>query len=444
MPEVTLLQVLAAKDRRAELQKKLIEQYGKPVISFTMNIAGPVKTAPLIERAFHEGLEKIKSEIPKEQIIFHTVFTEATGCEAFFVIDMSPEDLKRICERAEDETPLGRLFDMDVIDIDRRKLQRDNLRGCIVCGASGRACARGRLHPVEKITAVCEKIMREHFFEKDRQATASLAVKSLIQEVNTTPKPGLVDRSNSGSHSDMDISTFIRSANALFPYFSECFQIGQATSALTHQEAFSLLKEAGIRAEALMYSATGGVNTHKGIIYSLGIVCCAIGRLWTPSVPYADLCEITKTCSELAKTAIERDFENIDSSTAGGRCYLTLGISGIRGEVLSGFSAVAKIALPTFAEALSNGYSENDAGVLTLIKLISQVKDTNLYHRGGEAGAAYAAEYAKKILNRLPCFSLAEIEQMDRAFIKANLSPGGCADLLAITYFFAQLPIRKP
>ncbi len=436
MAEVTLSQILAARERRAKLQKELIAQYDRPIISFTMNIAGPIKTSPLIERAFNYGLEELRSRLSCDKLIDRRTITEDTGYEAFFSIDADPSEVKKICTSIEDETPIGRLFDMDVIGIDGKKLNRDAERGCIVCGASGRACAAGRLHPVSEISAVCEKMMRDCFFENDKKIISELAVASLLQEVNTTPKPGLVDKNNSGSHRDMDIDSFIRSANALGHYFAECFDIGDATRALPPDEVFPPLRSAGIKAEAVMYSATGGVNTHKGIIYSMGIICAAVGRLWTPERPYAEISEITDTCSHLATRAIEEDLRNIDSSTGGGKCYRSLGITGIRGEVLSGFSSVKSIALPTYTDALQQGYSENDAGVLTLIKLISQVDDTNLYHRGGKEGAEYASGYAKEILNKLPVFSLSDIEEMDREFIKRNLSPGGCADLLSITYFF--------
>ena len=101
--------------------------------------------------------------------------------------------------------------------------------------------------------------------------------------------------------------------------------------------------------------------------------------------------------------------------------------------------ALRELALPVFQKALEKGLTRNEAGVLTLLHLIAQVEDTNLYHRGGESGAAFAKDYARRLLwqNRLP--KEEELLAMDREFIKRNLSPGGCADLLALTYFVSSL-----
>lgn len=439
MSEITLSQMLTAREKRAKTQKQLLKAYNKPIISFTMNIAGPKKNSPLIERAFDIGLKRIKGLIPNDKIILCDINIYDTGCEAYLCVDMPAKKLKEICTSIEDENKLGRLFDMDVIDTDENKLSRKDLRTCIVCGASGRECAAGRIHSLEELEAATNKIIYDYFKEYDKSLTADFAVKSLIQEVRTTPKPGLVDRNNNGSHTDMSLDTFIKSADALYPYFAECFSIGERTSKISPCEVFPLLKSEGLCAEKTMYAATNGVNTHKGIIYSLGIICAAIGRLWTADVPYKSIEEIVNMCSLISSSAIKMDFKNIDISTAGGYYYQSLGIKGIRGEVLSGFSSVTDIALPTYKNALKNGYNENNAGVLTLLNLIGNIKDTNLYHRGGEKGAKYAADYASSLLKKDSELSIDEVKKMDERFIKMNLSPGGCADLLAITYFFHNI-----
>lgn len=126
----------------------------------------------------------------------------------------------------------------------------------------------------------------------------------------------------------------------------------------------------------------------------------------------------------------------MDGSTAGQKLYLQKGLRGIRGEVAEGLPSVANIALPALEEGLSKGLSFNDAAACALIQLIAQVEDTNLYHRGGEEGAAFAKESAKA-LGQFP--AMTEIEALDEAFIARNLSPGGCADLLAATLFLHKI-----
>ncbi len=106
-----------------------------------------------------------------------------------------------------------------------------------------------------------------------------------MYEVCTTPKPGLVDRHNNGSHRDMDLFTFLDSTTALLPYWHQAVSIGQETAGLLPEETFARLREAGLAAERAMFRATGGVNTHKGAVFSLGCVLGAAGRLWTRRGP---------------------------------------------------------------------------------------------------------------------------------------------------------------
>ncbi len=439
MTEVTLSQMLDARDERVKKQKNILSRFKHPLISFTMNIAGPIKTSPLIERSFFEGVKLLKKSLPQGSIIYQDIDIKYTGFEAMFSVNYEVSNLKDICSSIEESLTIGRLFDMDVINADGKKLERKKPRNCIVCGAPGRVCAAGRVHPVDKIQAVSRELMENYFFHLDKECCSVLAVKSLLDEVYTTPKPGLVDCRNNGSHTDMDINTFEKSAHALKPYFDECFSIGKNTKNLSHSETFSLLRNAGILAEKTMYNATNGINTHKGIIYSMGILCASIGRLWTPENPFGCVSDICLESARIVKEAVQKDFKQIDMTTAGGRLYLKYGISGIRGEVASGFESVLKIGLPCYKKLKNKNFNSNDAGAITLLYLISNVKDTNLYHRGGIKATEDAVKTIKKLLTDFPEPAKTQIETLDDAFIKQNLSPGGCADLLAITYFLYSL-----
>jgi len=285
------------------------------------------------------------------------------------------------------------------------------------------------------LQAATDKILREHFRLADRERIAELAVLSLLDEVHITPKPGLVDKRNTGSHTDMDLNTFSASANALWPYFAKCVAIGQDTATQPAGKTFRLLRQAGLQAEKTMYEVTGGVNTHKGAIFTLGILCGSVGRLWSADTPASALTLLLKECAAVGQAA-NSDFVKMDGSTAGQKLYLQKGLRGIRGEVAEGLPSVASIALPALEEGISKGLSFNDAAACALIQLIARVEDSNLYHRGGEAGAAFAKESAKA-LGAFP--TVAQIEALDDAFIARNLSPGGCADLLAATCFLLKI-----
>ena len=442
MMEVSLQEILTARENRARQQQRLLAEYGVPLICFTMNIPGPVKDSPLIRRGFQTGVDQLEKAIPQEKILCCHIWEQPTGCTAFYAVSMAAGELKALCTAVEERHPLGRLFDMDVLDADGRKLERQTERCCMVCGAPGRICAARRLHPVETLQAVTRRLLEEHFARTDGLFVAEKAVQSLLDEVNTTPKPALVDRRNSGSHKDMDIALFETSAEALRPYFEECFRLGRQTAGQSPEETFSLLRMAGIKAEKAMFAATKGVNTHKGIIYTMGVLCGSLGRLWMPGRPIPRNKEIFAECARLTQKAVEADLANLDGVTAGGRLYKKYGIKGIRGEVAEGLPSVANIGLPVYERGLELGLSPNDAGVAALLHLIAGVEDTTLCHRGGREGAAWAREAAKALLEQAAYPALDRLEQLDDAFIQRNLSAGGCADLLAVTYFLHSLQMN--
>lgn len=436
---ILLTEILNAREARAARQQALLQKYRCPVVCFTMNIAGPVKTSPLIRRAFDAGLSALVCALNPDTIRSQEILHEITGDEAILSVDMEDSALKAICTGIEEATPMGRLFDMDVLNIHGQKLARSRERCCMICGAPGRSCAAGRVHSVASLQEATQRLISAHFDEADAARIAAAAVDALLAEVRTTPKPGLVDLRNQGSHRDMDIPLFTASAKALLPYFTRCAAIGQETAALRPAEVFPPLQAAGLDAEAAMYAATSGVNTHKGAIYTLGILCAAFGRLWHMGELSPTPQDVLSLCSAIAGDAAKADLENASADTAGLRLYRELGITGIRGEMAQGLPSLANIALPAFRAARTRGLDRNDAGVVTLLHLITHVQDTNLYHRGGQNGAAFAADAARELLAHDPYPSAAQVETLDDAFIARNLSPGGSADLLAATYLLDAL-----
>lgn len=437
---VTLQEMLEAREERVRRQQQLLSTYRTPLLCFTMNIAGPVKTTPLIERGFEAGLDALDQALPAP--LFRETVHAPTGSTAYFAVDLPAEQLKDLCLKIEEAAPVGRLFDMDVLTPDGKKLERTTLRGCLVCGAPGRDCAARRLHSVEELQKATNQLLTAHFARTDAVRYANLAVESLLREVYTTPKPGLVDRRNCGSHRDMDLPLFEESAEALRPYFEDCFNLGVTTAGQPPEDTFFLLRQAGITAEKRMFEATHGVNTHKGALFTMGLLLGALGRLWTAdgSAPAPE--KLCREAGHLYAHQLEKDL-SLAPTTAGLKLYQSHGIPGIRGEAAKGFPTLWFHALPTYRDYLSLGLSENDAGACTLLELIARVEDTNLYHRGGPEGAAWAKQQAEALLNGNPLPSLAEIEKLDDAFIRKNLSPGGSADLLAATYFLYQLNKKR-
>ena len=437
--EVTLLEMLEARERRAARQQVLLQDYGKTMVCFTMNIAGPVKNSSLIRRGYALGKRLLRQqlEVAGIPIAYSEEIQEKTGNEAIFLLDADPLAVKAITVEIEDQPAVGRLFDMDVLCPNGRKVDRQELglsgRKCLICGGMAQACARSRAHTVSELQKKTQEILCEALDTVDSTDAARLATQALLYEVATTPKPGLVDRENSGSHRDMDFFTFQASAAALFPYFSQCVKIGRET--VDAQETFRRLRLPGKLAEGEMRRATGGVNTHKGAIFSMGILCGALGRLereqWCS--PGAVLAE----CAAITKGLVSEDYVNLTpetAKTAGQKLYLQYGITGVRGQAEAGFPAVLNVGLPKLEAALAAGKSINEAGCAALLAMLANTVDTNMIHRGGYELAKETAEEISALLEKEPFPSKETIETLNEEFVQKNLSPGGTADLLALVY----------
>lgn len=437
--EVSLLEMLEARERRAIRQKVLLSAYGKTMICFTMNIAGPVKNSSLIRRGYALGKRLLRQqlEVAGIPVAYSEEIQEKSGNEAIFLLDADPLAVKAITVEIEDQPAVGRLFDMDVLCPDGRKVDRQELglsgRKCLICGGMAQACARSRAHTVSELQKKTQEILCEALDAADSADAARLATQALLYEVATTPKPGLVDQENSGSHRDMDFFTFQASAAALFPYFSQCVKIGRET--VDAQETFRRLRLPGKLAEGEMRRATGGVNTHKGAIFSMGILCGALGRLERESWRNPET--VLAECAAMTKGLVSKDYVNLTPETvktAGQKLYLQYGITGVRGQAEAGFPAVLNVGLPKLEAALAAGKSINEAGCAALLAMLANTVDTNMIHRGGYELAKETAEEISALLEKEPFPSKETIETLNEEFVQKNLSPGGTADLLTMVY----------
>ena len=440
--KVELTQMLEARERRAFMQQELLQKYNKTMVSFTMNIAGPVKTNALITRGFDLGCRYLTEQLQanKIDIVYRQDIHEATGDEAYFILDAAALTVKAITADIEDATPLGRLFDMDVLYPDGTKVERTELglpsRKCLICGKPAKECSRSRAHTVADLQIRTREILEEAILNADVADLSAMAMRALLYEVSTTPKPGLVDRNNSGSHNDMDIFTFINSASALGPYFTDCYLVGKKTNSLDAATTFTRLRPLGKEAEGRMYAVTGGVNTHKGAIFSMGIICAALGRLDRADWKNAD--RILDECAAMTNGLIEKDFAGVtaeNATTMGQKLYVNYGITGIRGQVAAGFPAVREAGLPCMRKSLAKGLNYNDAGCACLLSLMTSATDTNLIARSNMAVYEETIAKVKEVLADNPYPNQETLLALDQDFIEKNLSPGGSADLLAICYF---------
>ncbi len=260
-----------------------------------------------------------------------------------------------------------------------------------------------------------------------------LAYQALLAEAEATPKPGLVDRAGPGAHTDMDIRLFRRSAAVLRPYFLAFAERSEHECDLPIGTLFAGIRPIGRDAEQAMLLSTGGVNTHKGAIFTLGILCYTCARLAGCGLG----CTPERACA-LAKelvAGVEDELRTEHPKTHGERMYRQFGTTGIRGEAAKGFPSVLTYALPAIRRT---DLPQNERILLALLRLIANVDDTNVLMRTGAEGADYAKRAAADFLNaHAPTDAdfLPALQELDRDFTARNISPGGCADLVSAAWF---------
>ena len=421
---VSVQDVLAARDERAARQQRFLAEHAAPLISFTMNIAGAIKHTPEIERAFREGVQLVRRQLERmhASVLAYEEKFAFTGCEALWAVQYNAAELKKRMCLIEETHALGRLFDLDVMDSDGTHLSRSAERTCLICGAPVRACARSRAHAADELFRKAQQMIQAYFHTRFARQTGEMAQKALLFEAMTTPKPGLVDCENSGSHRDMDLFSFASSACALRSYFEECVLLGLCHASAEH------LQYAGMQAEDAMFAAAHA-NTHKGAIFSLGILCHAIGRCGEN----AALEIILSKAAETGKCYLSQMPAAELAQTGGEQQYHQYGLTGARGEAASGFRTVTEVALPALEDALAEGKSLEDACLHALLHLMAKVQDSNIIRRAGMDGQHWVMEQAKTLLQN-GC-TRADLQKLNEAFVQKNISPGGSADLLAAAVF---------
>jgi triphosphoribosyl-dephospho-CoA synthase len=291
----------------------------------------------------------------------------------------------------------------------------------------------------QQITAVSEPDARRGAHRSARHI-AVLVVRSLYQELALYPKPGLVSFRDNGAHLDMNAATFVRSLFSLRGYFVAIAEAGM------REAKFNELQQLGVAAESHMLRATRGINTHRGAIFTHGILAAAAGCAAARNIAPSD-----ENLRAIVLENWSRDLRAIAVACAvtpshGQLMAARHGVTGARGEALLGFPSVFEIALPGLRSALDRGAGTHDALLHTFFVLLAETLDTNVLFRGGAEGLQFIQTQAKEFLE---CGSVFEpgwqerAESLHRQCSAKNLSPGGCADLLAAAWFVHQLQINQ-
>lgn len=276
--------------------------------------------------------------------------------------------------------------------------------------------------------------MKEEFFDFIRNS----CIEAMTYEVMAAPKPGLVDRFNNGAHKDMDIFTFIDSIMSLRYYFYNVTTVGYDFNKDDYSLLMKAIRPLGINAEKSMFKATKGVNTHKGLIFLMGIIAAASGSLFRRSMDInpENISIVTKKMTRGISKELEEAVHH-KKQTYGERIFKEYNILGVRGEVEEGLPTVFEVSLPVYTKYMEDPkVTQNDAMIHTLLKLMSVVDDINILGRHGMETLEYVRKRAKQALQfggYLTIKGKNYVKLMDRDFIETNISPGGAADLLAVT-----------
>jgi triphosphoribosyl-dephospho-CoA synthase len=279
--------------------------------------------------------------------------------------------------------------------------------------------------PAPSVQALPDPRELRHFCSE----TARIAVGCLHTELVLYPKPGLVSLVDNGSHADMTAATFMRSMFALRHYFARICRAG------IDGAPFAVLRQLGIEAEARMLRATGGINTHRGAIFSLGLLCAAIGRARAHGMLLAG-----DALRDIMLAGWGEELAT-HSRPNGARSHglLVAGLhaaSGAREEGALGLPSVFEVGLPALRRTLAAGRSMHHARIDALFALMAHVSDTNVYYRGGAQGASMVKRRAASFIGMggtaHPDWRAIAV-QCHRALVAQKISPGGAADLLAAT-----------
>lgn len=269
---------------------------------------------------------------------------------------------------------------------------------------------------------------------------AHLATQALQAELDTTPKPGLVDKDNNGAHRDMDYALMQRSIDTLHPYFVKLALLGCADALPSH----TAIRDAGIEAEKAMLSATNGVNTHKGALFSMGLAVVAAAHEERKIAANEEQILKERNGGEDVLVSLQTTIKALAASfpdtngTHGSKAkLLSKGATAIKGALdnaREGYEMLFAEWLPFYIERRK----ERDAYTLhkTLLRIMCDLDDTNVIYRTDLATAEEVKLEARALLDN---FSKAALKDMDRHYTTRNISPGGAADMLSLTIFIGSI-----
>jgi triphosphoribosyl-dephospho-CoA synthase len=440
--------LLDARDERAallaELTRRGSARGGPAVVWITVSVPGPDKQPPGIDAVFGAAAAALE-RFPAAEVALQG--RDVLGPYAALFASGSPVELKRAAIALEEAAPARRLIDIDVYDHEGRQVDRARLglsqRTCLICGEPARECIAAGRHDVGSLVYAAHALL-ESF---SPAALARRLVAGAETELDLTPKPGLVDRHDNGSHPDLSYALMRRSIELLPVYFEDLLALRRSEADL------GACIDAGRRAERRMGHALGA-NAHRGYIFLCGLLLLAAcdaeqaaRRTETPLGPVAP--------SPAASAAgwgfeglrhhvrsLAREFFDQHAAhegpvpSHGSRVRRQLGIGGIRAEARDGLPSVFDEGFPAYEDALARTGDAQLAAFALLGALMQCVEDTTTLHRCGPIGLARLRRDGRTLADLVASGTdpVPHLEAWNREYLRLGLTMGGVADCMALVF----------
>lgn len=408
--------ILEDREKRFLKQKKLVEKYKKTLIVIRVNYPGK-KNTPLYKNILYVSFNKLRGIIDYTDFFY---FTSHDGDTICLLTENSALEVKKQLVFIENSHQLGRLMDLDVYDKNFNQISRSDVgldkRKCFFCDNTYQECVRKNNHNLSEVLTYIENQFLDFF----KFSLTQKFEQSVLNELFTYPSFGLVSHMNQGSHKDMNFNHFISSMFSISPYISKIVDVSYNNEDIN--KTFLKVREIGKIAEKSMFLSTKGINTHKGLIFLSFIVILVTSKLiFSNSYEKAKnlKTDLEKQIKYVGKNILD-DFKK-DLNTNGYKAYKENKLLGVRGEVHNGLKNLFDKYLPFYEKEKDN--------VNTLLYIMSDLDDTTIVHRSD----IYTL-YTIKKMSREHIFKPLEKQlEYEKFLINLNLSPGGSADMLAIT-----------
>jgi triphosphoribosyl-dephospho-CoA synthase len=422
MTEAGLLEARDARQRELERALAQLGSRGGCVVLAGTNVPGPAKHRPGLLRLFHAALDALGRELP---LVPALAGFDLLGPFQIAYAASEAEAAKRIAVALEEAAPSGRILDLDVYRPDGTQVDRARLglpqRACLVCAEPARECIRARRHAQAEVLARVDALLRTHVDQARTIQPGRLAVtlhQGAVRELEVTPKPGLVDRRDAGSHPDLSFAAMLTSAHLLPVYYDDLLQAFGAQGTLPD------FVQAGVRAEDRMQAEIHS-NGHRGYIFLSGLVLLAACRC------QGRLADLRPAIADLARQFFAAAPVR---ATPGAQVRAGADLGGIRAEAELGLPAIFDHAWPAYRNALAGACEQ--APFHLMAALMRTVEDTTAVRRCGPEGLARIRRDGaalQQVLDRGqdPVPFLAALNEDYRA---ANLTMGGVADCMALTF----------